>query len=88
MLVPYIIMFKFITFLLLMSIGFPRGPNERIDEVLMFYLYHLMFYFNLFYMLCLTFFICCDSCVKLFLYVVLNFFYTLSIFSFLKVNRL
>jgi hypothetical protein len=52
MLVSYIIMFKFITFFLLMSIGFARGPNEMIDEVLMFYLYHLIFYLNFFYMLC------------------------------------
>jgi hypothetical protein len=52
MLMPYIIMFKFITFHLLMSTGFHREPNERIDEVLMFYLYHLMFYLNFFNMLC------------------------------------
>jgi hypothetical protein len=50
--VPYIIMFKFITFHLLMFTGFDRGPNEMIDEVLMFYLYYLMFYLNFFYMLC------------------------------------
>jgi hypothetical protein len=40
-----------------------------IDEVLMFYLYHLMIYLNIF---CFFFSICC---AKLFLYVLLKFFY-------------
>jgi hypothetical protein len=43
---------RFNNVILIIIIEVLRGPNEGIDEVLMFYLYHLMFYLNFFYMLC------------------------------------